>query len=459
MPALTSTAPADFGEAPRPSGVALLPGLLLLAFWPVAQWYVERMRDRSDEPWGLLALAAALGFLWRDRAAIRLTAARLRGAAALLIFQIAAWSFLPPLARGILCVFTVATLALPPRGAGMLGLLLLSLPVLASVQFYFGYPLRVLTATASAVLLKMAGLPVEAAGTVLHWRGETIIVDAPCSGVNMLWGGLFLAAALSALARQSARRALATAVIALAAVIAGNIVRATVLFFKESGLLALPEWTHAGIGLLFFILPAQLIARFAQSGRSVFRLPKQHPAPARFSAFAVLCLLAACRPFAPVSAVFPARPAPLAWPAQFAGEPLTEIPLGPRDHAFARNFPGAIKTFRAGDTPLIVRQVERATRKLHPSRDCFRALGYEVTTPKLVSRDGDKWSQFTARQAGRSWTVRERITTGSGEQWTDTSAWFWSAVFGRSVGPWVAWTVIEPLSAKTPTRHPLPGRL
>jgi len=27
---------------------------------------------------------------------------------------------------------------------------------------------------------------------------------------------------------------------------------------------------------------------------------------------------------------------------------------------------------------------------------------------------------------------------------TDASSWYWSALLGRSDGPWLAWTVFEP---------------
>jgi len=41
--------------------------LLLLAFWPVWHWYAKRMIDGSDAPWGLLALATAIGYLaWTE---------------------------------------------------------------------------------------------------------------------------------------------------------------------------------------------------------------------------------------------------------------------------------------------------------------------------------------------------------------------------------------------------------
>jgi hypothetical protein len=50
----------------------------------------------------------------------------------------------------------------------------------------------------------------------------------------------------------------------LAIVVAANMARATVLFFKEARIVAWPEWTHAGVGLLLFAAAAWLIAATTQ---------------------------------------------------------------------------------------------------------------------------------------------------------------------------------------------------
>src|SRR5277367_740232 len=45
-----------------------LPCLLLVAFWPVWQWFIERYLDKSDEPLGILALLTFIGLVvyrWR----------------------------------------------------------------------------------------------------------------------------------------------------------------------------------------------------------------------------------------------------------------------------------------------------------------------------------------------------------------------------------------------------------
>ena len=76
------------------------------------------------------------------------------------------------------------------------GLMLLALPIIPPLQFYVGYPLRLATAFVSARLLSLHGLSIDAVGTCLDWNGTLIAVDAPCSGVRMLWTGLYLAMGL-----------------------------------------------------------------------------------------------------------------------------------------------------------------------------------------------------------------------------------------------------------------------
>jgi exosortase len=139
-------------------------------------------------------------------------------------------------------------------------MLVLSLPVVASLQFYLGYPLRAMTAWCSATLLRFAGLDVEQAGTTLTWLGRTVLVDAPCSGVHMLWVGLFFVALLSYLLRAPPTRFVCNAAGAVLVIVAGNVLRNTLLFVKEAEIVALPKWTHEATGVVTFLVSALLIA-------------------------------------------------------------------------------------------------------------------------------------------------------------------------------------------------------
>jgi hypothetical protein len=131
------------------------------------------------------------------------------------------------------------------------------------------------------------------------------------------------------------------------------------------------------------------------------------------------------------------------WPTHFRDQPLTQLPLSDLEERFARRFPGAIARFTDGRRMLILRQVQRPTRQLHPATDCFKALGYTIDRPRPVVDEQDaQWSCFAAERNGARLRVCERIHDSAGNAWTDTSAWFWAAQYGG--GPWWATTVVEP---------------
>jgi hypothetical protein len=134
------------------------PALLLLhaaSLWPVWRWYVSRMSDGSDEPWGLAALAAALAFAWIGRDGFRF-------AAVLTLIYALALPVAPALVRAEVAVTALGATLAAVTGArdrfpAIAALLVLSLPLVSSAQFYLGYPLRVLTAAGSAALLNAIG--------------------------------------------------------------------------------------------------------------------------------------------------------------------------------------------------------------------------------------------------------------------------------------------------------------
>jgi hypothetical protein len=121
-----------------------------------------------------------------------------------------------------------------------------------------------------------------------------------------------------------------------------------------------------------------------------------------------------------------------------------------RETRFASGFPGQIGVFSDGTRTYVVRWVRTATRKLHPSSDCLRALGYAVKpTPIFAETDGTHWGTSSAQHGPESLRVRERIVDSVGREWTDVSAWFWSAALGQSLGPWWAITIFEPAPDNT----------
>ena len=134
------------------------------------------------------------------------------------------------------------------------------------------------------------------------------------------------------------------------------------------------------------------------------------------------------------------------WPAAVVGADWEARALAEREERFARDFPGRVGRFETPEgRTVIVREVMRPTRMLHPAADCLRALGYEIT-PGPIRRDADgrDWGTFIASRDGERLQVRERIVGSDERAWTDLSAWYWAAALGRAGGPWWATTEITP---------------
>lgn len=131
------------------------------------------------------------------------------------------------------------------------------------------------------------------------------------------------------------------------------------------------------------------------------------------------------------------------WPHTFAGAPLRELPLSLRERQLLSDFPGRVGRFACTRSDLVIRWVTSETRMLHPASDCYRALGYTVKPlPLYVDSGGRRWGAFQASRAGRSVYVREQIIDPAGRSFSDVSAWYWSALLGKSQGPWWVFTVV-----------------
>lgn len=238
-------------------------GIQLLAFWPVWNWYARRLAAASEELWGLLAIVTALFFLWQHSSESKEQPSLYLSAAALFVYAIS-YHFLPPLISAAVALISIGCTLSAFRLArrlhiGLIGLLLLALPVIPTLQFYLGYPLRVLVAEMAIPLLRLNGILVAREGSCLNWGGALISIDAPCSGIKMLWTGLYLAFALCCFYRLNNTRTSVAAIMALILVVIGNGLRAISLFYIETGIIKMARWTHEGVGLLLFALTALAI--------------------------------------------------------------------------------------------------------------------------------------------------------------------------------------------------------
>jgi exosortase/archaeosortase family protein len=441
--------------------------LQTVALWPTWTWMARRVVDGSDDPLGLLAVAALVALVASLRGELRaaprlgwLLLASLGTLAATVLHGV-----LPPLLSGLVAVLAWACglLAFLPRRVPVLpvtGLAVLALPLLSSLQFYAGYPLRVLTAEASRWLL-MPGFDVSREGSTLLVDGRLIVVDAPCSGVQMVWLGYFTGCAVALWARRSDRSFAARLPIVGLLVLAGNVLRNSVLVALEGAGQAPSPWVHDGLGLLVLAAVCAGIARAmgratpveasaAPAGLSTpwlerwlaNRFVHRIAHKALFGVAMAVCTVASVAQAWQASASLPAQ-AFHEWPSTWDDAPLRPLALSEVEHRFAQRFPGAIARMTDGQGVFVLRHVASPTRMLHPAADCYRALGYRVAQVRLENDAQQRlWRCFSAaRKHGETLRVCERIVDAKGRAFTDTSAWYWAATAGQSQGPWQAVTV------------------
>jgi exosortase/archaeosortase family protein len=236
-------------------------------------WYWRRLVDGSDEPLGVVALLALMILVARLARRLReqpdrrwvMVAAALTIISALLLRVtplLAAFVGVLALAAGLAAWLPAAAPRLPYAG-----LLILSLPLLSSLQFYAGYPLRVVTAQLSCWLLQLAGFHAARSGSSVLVSGQLVIVDAPCSGIQMAWMAYFAAFAAAAAHAIHDRILLRRLPFVGLLVLAGNTLRNTILVAWEAQGSAPAELWHQAIGLA--VLGAVCLMVFALMKREV----------------------------------------------------------------------------------------------------------------------------------------------------------------------------------------------
>jgi len=437
-----------------------------LSLWPIWHWSARRMTDGSDDPLGVLALIALIGLVFGARRQLA-QAPRLRWMLVSLALAGLAVTIgsLPILVCAVIAVLAMVCAVLAVRDSSQpvlawLGLGLLALPVISSLQFFVGYPLRVVTAEVTAWVLGVFGVEAMREGSTLAVSGQLIMVDAPCSGIQMAWIGYFTACLAAGWLRMRDGVFLRRAAGVGAVVLTGNIVRNTVLVALEAQG-RVPQWAHEAVGILVFIgvcagVLCLMMRRLTGPASRAPVLPAAVRAsslmPAVAAGFAVLAVVPLLTS-EPLQASTPiSQPE---WPDHYEGERLRPLALSDVERRFAAQFPGAIARFTDERRVITLRQVNAPTRKLHPAADCFRGLGYRVSDIALSHRESGQGSSgrqpaqlqrcFVATRQERSFRVCEVIEDAAGRGFTDTSAWYWAALSGESQGPWLAVTTVSPM--------------
>ncbi|NLW46234.1 MAG: hypothetical protein GXY86_02685 [Firmicutes bacterium] len=164
----------------------------------------------------------------------------------------------------------------------------------------------------------------------------------------------------------------------------------------------------------------------------------------RYYLFLISCLGAALIPFFSISnTMTSAAPFP-GWPSCFEGKPLKQLPLTNKEREFVKGFPGQIGRFTDGTREIIIRWITQETRQLHPTIDCYKGLGYSIHPLPLYSDSrGILWGAYQVSHGKRNYLVKERIFDQADNNWSDVSAWYWSALLNKTEGPWWSMVISE----------------
>ena len=282
-----------------------------------------------------------------------------------------------------------------------------SLPVERLLQRSVGYALQELSAAGACNLIGLIFGDTSCSGVQIDTRGQSILVDLPCSGT----AGLTLVAALFALAATIARPDLRTALIGIALVPAGAVIANA---FRVTGLTVglvlapvdvMAEPWHSLIGLLTLGLSALPPLWLLQRGRPKTCRPTRsrdiHLPLGLVAMFPLIGLLIVAIPHAPLDrsdAVAQAR-----LPSMLQGYPQRSQPLSTQEIAYFQQYGGSAAKAQFGPMALLLTHTKSPLRHLHDPQDCLRGLGYAV--------------EFIGTRAAPIPTAVYRVTDLSGGQW------------------------------------------
>lgn len=235
----------------------------MIGYWHAWRWYMHRVVHSWEEAIGLLIFTAFLVFA-SVKKIVHKKAFNTVPLVPLILLAVAySLSYMlsvPPMFRVAMALsalfFILYRLAFTDRPPiSFWGLILVALPVVPSLQFYLGYPIRYISAFLTVPLLRLNGIAVFQDGTNLLWNDLVLQFDAPCSGVVTLWAGVFFSLFMSLVYRFDVIKTIGAIAFSFLLVLAGNVVRASSLFYLEVD--AIPfegEWLHEAIGSSTYVL-------------------------------------------------------------------------------------------------------------------------------------------------------------------------------------------------------------
>ncbi|HOO56168.1 MAG TPA: archaeosortase/exosortase family protein [bacterium] len=241
--------------------------LLIGAFWPSLFWYSNRVSNIYEAIPGLLTITSAIVM------SIILPRVEKKNRTSwafpifLVIVYCLSYMILPPMLKAFIALTAICSVICLQKYGNILdlriwGLFILSLPVIPSLQFYLGYPYRYSVAYITTPMIRFSGYSVSQEGTCLMWNKELVCIDAPCSGINMLWAGLFLTFSLSCIFNLDLKNTIKSILVSIFIIYLGNMLRSICLFYIESHIIRAPEWSHQAVGITSFIFVAASIFFF-----------------------------------------------------------------------------------------------------------------------------------------------------------------------------------------------------
>jgi exosortase/archaeosortase family protein len=437
--------------------------MVVAACWAAA----DTALDRWFAPWGSVvsfAVFIAAVVLWiaaldeasNRTARLHVSAPWLLATSVLLVLYAALYPRVPQLVSCELAagVLACAMLAVLPRDIrsrcwGIAVLVLLSMHVSTSVEFFMGYPLRVTSTWLAAAML---GPVAQSYGTGLTDGVNLYYVDAPCSGIHMLTYSLVMAAGTASLLRLSARRTIALLIAAVALAVFGNAHRAASLFAMD-----VPDGEfHTIFGLIVFVECLLLLLLLA----FYFKRRQNREPHASTQAFRepvagrrLLAVFAAAAAAAALSPLFVSQTsisasnahAKIDWPKFWNGSALIPQPMPDEVAKYLQDFPGDWAQFEweATGKSVLLRICEVPTRKLHSAENCYLAMGGKCHAEASRKDDnGHVWSRFKYTSPADSVVYVQQcyfsisnpprgdaleVWLDGAQSWPDISAWYWAA--------------------------------